>query len=173
MTRVRIVVAAASVLLAACSMVPKYERPQAPVPANFPYAADAPGSHPVATSWEQFFVDERLRALIAKALTNNRDLRIALLNMEQARAQYDIRVSERFPTVGATVAGSRAPNASGGSATSYTAGLAISNWEIDFFGRIASLSEAALAQFRPRGATPPETLVLFSRDPRSQIVRTT
>jgi len=147
MTRVRLVVTAATAFLAACSMVPKYERPQAPVPANFPYTAGAPEPHPAATSWQQFFADERLRALIAKALTNNRDLRIAVLNMEQARAQYDIRISERFPTVGATIAGSRAPSASGGTATSYTAGLAFSNWEIDFFGRIASLSEAALAQF--------------------------
>jgi NodT family efflux transporter outer membrane factor (OMF) lipoprotein len=88
-----------------------------------------------------------LKQLIATALRNNRDLRVAVLNVEQARAQYDIRKADRLPTVNATVAGSRMPTASGGTTSTYTAGLAVTAWEVDFFGRVASLSEAALSQY--------------------------
>ena len=72
---------------------------------------------------------------------------MAVLNIEQARAQYDIRRADRLPSVGARVTGSRVPNSSGGTTSTYTAGLAFTAWEIDLFGRIASLSEAALAQY--------------------------
>ncbi|MDB5752914.1 MAG: putative fused inner/outer rane transporter [Ramlibacter sp.] len=140
--------AAAAVLLAGCSMMPKYERPQAPVPGAFPYAAATQGVPAADLGWQQFFAaDARLRGLIATALRNNRDLRLAILNIEQARAQYDIRRADQLPTVGAAVGGSRAPGPGGSAVSSYTAGLAFSSWEIDFFGRIASLSEAALAQY--------------------------
>lgn len=145
--KVRLVAIACAAFLAGCSMMPTYERPAAPVPAAFPYPAATGGAPAAQLPWQQFFADERLRALIARALANNRDLRVAVLNIEQARAQYDIRRADRFPTVGATVNASRAPNASGGTSSAYTAGIAFSAWEIDFFGRIASLGEAALAQF--------------------------
>ncbi len=138
---------AAAALLAGCSMAPKYERPGAPVPGAFPYAAGSSGTPAAALPWEAFFADERLRRLIGIALANNRDLRVAILNIEQARAQYDIRRADRLPTVGAQVSGSRTPNSSGGITSVYTAGLAFSAWEIDLFGRVASLSEAALAQY--------------------------
>jgi NodT family efflux transporter outer membrane factor (OMF) lipoprotein len=72
---------------------------------------------------------------------------VAVLNIEQARAQYDIRSADRTPNVGLSAGGSRAPTSSGGTATTYSAGLVFSAWEIDLFGRIASLSEAALAQY--------------------------
>jgi len=143
--------AATAAWLAGCSMMPAYERPAAPVAGAFPLAVTpaAAASGPVAADlqWESFFTDERLRGLIAQALRNNRDLRVAALNIEQARAQYDIRSADRYPTVNATLAGSRAPTASGGTSRAYTAGLAATAWEIDFFGRIASLGEAALAQY--------------------------
>ncbi|HEY8357005.1 MAG TPA: efflux transporter outer membrane subunit [Ramlibacter sp.] len=139
---------AAAALLAGCSMMPKYERPEAPVPGAFPYAGAPQGTAAADLDWQQFFADDaRLRELIATALRNNRDLRVAILNIEQARAQYDIRRADRLPTVGFGVNGSRAPSPAGGSVETYTAGLAFSSWEIDFFGRVASLSEAALAQF--------------------------
>ncbi|MCM2251285.1 MAG: efflux transporter outer membrane subunit [Ramlibacter sp.] len=137
---------AAIALLAGCSMMPAYERPATPVPADWPYPA-ATGTPAAQPAWEAFFGDERVRQLIATALRNNRDLRVAVLNIEQARAQYDIRRADRFPTVGVAVAGSRTPTAGGGTASAYTAGLAFTAWEIDLFGRIASLSEAALAQY--------------------------
>ncbi|MBC5762986.1 efflux transporter outer membrane subunit [Ramlibacter albus] len=142
-----LVAACVAALLAGCSLMPAYERPEPPVPAAFPYGSPSDQRGAADLEWQQFFPDGTLRTLIAKALANNRDLRVAALNIEQVRAQYDIRRADRFPTVGATVGGTRAPGASGSSVTSYTAGIAFSSWEIDLFGRVASLSEAALAQF--------------------------
>ncbi len=138
---------AAAAFLAGCSMMPAYQRPAAPVPGDWPYPSAATGTPAAELGWERFFGDERLRQLIATALGNNRDLRVAVLNIEQARAQYDIRRADRFPSVGALVSGSREPGSSGGISSTYGVGLALTAWEIDLFGRIASLSEAALAQF--------------------------
>lgn len=148
MTRMRILAPLAAALLAAgCSMIPTLERPAAPVAGTFPYPSASEGTPAAQLPWETFFADARLRQLISTALTNNRDLRVALLNVQQARAQYDIRNADRLPTVGISAGGTRAPNAAGDQATSYTASLGLSAWEIDFFGRIASLSEAALARY--------------------------
>ena len=138
---------AAALLAAGCSMMPKYERPEPPVPASFPYASATEGTPATELHWERFFADPQLRRLLARALQNNRDLRVAVANIAQARAQYDIRDADRFPTVGATLSAQRAPNLQGEQATTLQANLGISSWEIDFFGRIASLSEAALAQY--------------------------
>ncbi len=143
----RLTVLAAALLAAGCSMMPTYERPAAPVPGAFPNAGTQAGTAAADFEWPRFFADERLRGLIATALQNNRDLRVAILNIEQARAQYDIRSADRFPTVNGSVAGSRVPTQGGNSQTSYTAGLAVTAWEMDLFGRVASLSEAALAQY--------------------------
>jgi len=147
MTRFRLAAAAlAAAILSGCSMMPAYQRPAAPVPGHWPAPAAAVGTPAAELPWQQFFGDERLRRLIAIALRDNRDLRIAVLNIEQARAQYDIRRADRLPTVGVTAGGTRAPSGEG-SRTSYSAGLGFSAWEIDFFGRVASLSEAALSQY--------------------------
>ena len=145
----RLAALAATALLAACSsMAPNYQRPAAPVAATWPRDATTEGTPTVADiDWQNFFPDPRLRDLIALALPGNRDLRLAVLAIEQARAQYQIRNADRLPTVNAQASGSRAPNSSGGTTSVYAAGLALSAWEIDFFGRIASLSEAALAQY--------------------------
>jgi multidrug efflux system outer membrane protein len=145
----RLVALAASAMLAACtSMAPKYERPAAPVAATWPQDATTEGTPAAAdTEWQAFFPDPRLRELIALALQGNRDLRVAVLAIEQARALYQIRRADELPTVGAQLNASRAPNSSGHLANSFSAGLALSAWEIDFFGRIASLSDAALAQY--------------------------
>lgn len=148
MTRMRTLLALAAALLAAgCTMIPTLERPAAPVAGTFPYAAATEGTPAAQLPWESFFADARLRQLIGSALANNRDLRVALLNVQQARAQYDIRNADRLPTVGISAGGTRAPNAAGDQATSYTASLGFSAWEIDFFGRLASLSESALARY--------------------------
>ncbi|MEO7547045.1 MAG: TolC family protein, partial [Ramlibacter sp.] len=138
---------AAAVLLAGCSMMPTYERPSAPVAGEWPVASGTAGTAAAELPWREFLADARLRELVEAALRDNRDLRVAVLNIAQARAQYDIRSADRLPTVGAGINGSRAPNSSGGTTSVYTAGLTFSAWEIDFFGRIASLSEAALAQY--------------------------
>jgi multidrug efflux system outer membrane protein len=141
---------AAAAFLAGCSFIPTYERPAAPVAAQFPDGgAAATTGTPAAADlpWQSFITDARLRALVDLALVNNRDLRLAVLNIEQARAQYRIQRADRYPTVGAGISGSRTPQPGGEALTVYQAGLTLSSWEIDFFGRIASLSEAALAQY--------------------------
>jgi multidrug efflux system outer membrane protein len=97
-------------------------------------------------AWPDFFQDERLRQLIQVALDNNRDLRVAVLNLEQARAQLQIRRADEVPTVGVGATGSRQPAAGGGSTTTYTAGFTIAGFEADFFGRLRNLSDAAQAQ---------------------------
>jgi multidrug efflux system outer membrane protein len=146
----RLLALAAAAVLAGCSFIPTYERPAAPVAAQFPDAGTAttPGAAAAADlPWQTFIRDARLRGLVEMALANNRDLRVAVLNIEQARAQYRIQRADRLPTVGAGVSGSRTPQPGGDTLTVYQAGLTVSSWEIDFFGRIASLSEAALAQY--------------------------
>ncbi len=143
---------AAAFVLSGCSMIPKYERPPAPVAAQWPGvqvpAADA-GVAAADIPWQEFVQDERLRKVIALALEHNRDLRIAALSIEQARAQYQIRRADRTPTVNLAAAATRQPaiDGSGGMTSSYSVGFALASWEIDFFGRVASLQEAALAQF--------------------------
>ena len=144
----------AAALLSGCSMVPLYERPAAPVapdwPAGTATVADAESTVAAADiPWQDFIGDARLRELIALSLQNNRDLRVAVLTIEQARAQYQIRRADQLPSLSAGVSGSRQPKAdgSGDSASAYSAGLTLASWEIDFFGRVASLKEAALAQF--------------------------
>ncbi|MDO9438750.1 TolC family protein [Hydrogenophaga sp.] len=140
----------AAAVLSACSFIPKYERPIAPVAAQFPgpqpaAVAGAPSGADVA--WREFIGDARLRELVALALQNNRDLRVATLNIEQVRAQYQIRRADQFPTIGLAASGNRQPDGAGGITSVYSVGLALSSWEIDFFGRIGSLKEAALAQY--------------------------
>ncbi|MEO6362241.1 MAG: efflux transporter outer membrane subunit [Caldimonas sp.] len=148
----RAIVVAAAVLLAGCSsLIPPYERPAAPIPSTYPpdvtpaAAADAVAAADVP--WQRFFADERLRRLIGLALDNNRDLRLAVLNIEQARATYQVRRADAFPTVGAGATASRQPAGAGNVATSYAVGLAITGYELDLFGRVQNLSQAALAQY--------------------------
>ena len=145
----RVAALAAAGLLSACSsMAPGYQRPDAPVSATWPHDATTEGTGAAADiDWQNFFPDPRLRELIGLALQGNRDLRVAVLSIEQARALYQIRNADLLPTVGAQANASRTPTGNGNSATLYAAGLAVSAWEIDFFGRIRSLSDAALAQY--------------------------
>jgi len=144
----RLTVLATALLLAGCSMMPTYERPAAPVAPAWAGTPGTPAAQPAADiEWQSYFSDPQLQQLIALALQGNRDLRVAALNIEQARAQYQVRGADRFPTVNAAVTGSRTPNAAGGITSVYNAGFSISAWEIDFFGRLSSLKEAALAQY--------------------------
>ena len=141
---------AAAVSLAGCtSLIPAYQRPAAPVAASFADAASAPAASTPATDieWQRFFADARLQRLIAIALANNRDLRVAVLNIEQARAQAQIRRADEWPTLNVGVTGSRAPGTSGNLTSLYTAGFAVTGYELDLFGRVRSLGQAALAQY--------------------------
>ena len=159
LTACRLSVLAAALLMAGCSVMPAYERPLAPVATDWPAfgpAAANPGSASTVPAagdleWQSFFSDPQLRSLVDASLRNNRDLRVAVLNIEQARAQFQIRSADQFPSIGAAVSGSRVParNSKGDSfiSSTYTAGLAVTAYEIDFFGRVASLKEQALAQY--------------------------
>ena len=138
---------AAAALLAGCSFIPTYERPTAPVPATYATTSGQTSAAP-AVPWQNYFAEPRLQRLIEAALANNRDLRVAMLNIEQARATFQVRRADVYPGVGVAANASRAPATGTGDLTnSFNVGLAISAWEIDFFGRIASLKEQALAQY--------------------------
>jgi multidrug efflux system outer membrane protein len=147
----RVSLLAAAVLLAGCSMAPTYERPAAPVPQYFPnnpaQIAGQPATAEIA--WQDYFTDPRLVGLIDTALANNRDLRVAVANIEAARAQFRITRSAQFPNLNLNAGGTRQrPSLLGtGVSESDYVNLGISAWELDFFGRIQSLKEASLAQF--------------------------
>jgi len=135
---------AAAAMLAGCSFMPKYERPAAPVAAAFPVvgaAEPASGTPAAALPWSDFLADARLRQLVPVALKNNRDLRIATLNVEQVRALLGVQRADLLPNVGAGL------QAAGGSQRSISAGVQISSYELDLFGRVKSLSEAAAARY--------------------------
>ena len=156
MTRFCLLIAAAS--LAACSLQPVYERPAAPVAGEFPsgpaYKATGAGGSPAAEiGWRDFLADPRLQRLVEIALKNNRDLRVAMLNVAQVQAQYRIQRAALLPQVSAF--GDQSSSRTPGSLTTtgrplvthaYEAGVSAS-WEIDFFGRLRSLSDAALEQY--------------------------
>jgi multidrug efflux system outer membrane protein len=145
-----------ALVLAGCvNLAPKYERPAAPVAGAFPTVEGTVNSgNPVADqapssiAWQRFFTDGRLQQLITLSLNNNRDLRVAVLNIEQARAAYQLQRASQFPAVGAAFSGSRVKAGHDAPISStYTAGLAVSAFELDFFGRLRNLTEAAQAQF--------------------------
>ena len=143
---------ALAMILSGCmSLAPTYQRPAAPVAASYPVASpagvQASALAAASIAWQQFFADARLQQLIGLALENNRDLRVAILNIEQARAQYQIRRADVLPTVGLGVSGSRTPGPDDSTNSSYSAGLAVSSFELDLFGRVRNLSQVALAQF--------------------------
>ncbi len=166
MTGKKIFITLAALSLAACTMTPKYTRPTAPVPKNWPtgaaYQETQPGESAPKVSelpWREFFTDERLQKIIETALNNNGDLRLAALNVERAAALYGIQRAELLPSVYGTISGSRthepisifgslAGNL-GGSITieQYDVNLGILSWEIDFFGRIRSLKDQALEEY--------------------------
>ena len=145
-----------SLALAACDMAPKYVRPALPVPAASPQgpaygAADGAAIVPADTAWRDFFTDARLARVIDTALANNRDLRVALANVEQARAQYRVQRADLLPGVtaggNATYQDSPFSLAGSGRTDIYQAQVGISAWEIDLFGRVRNLSKAAQEQY--------------------------
>ncbi len=151
-----VALAFAAATLGACSLIPAYERPAAPVAASFPQAPAAASAAPAADAiaWRDYFADPRLRELIALALENNRDLRVAALAIERARAQYGIQRAELFPSIALSGGqnAQRAPGAfnAGGESTvsrQYSANLGFAAYELDFFGRVRSLEEQALQTY--------------------------
>lgn len=152
---------AATMLLAGCtSMAPSYQQPDAPVSAEWPtgpaYGQESGKAAPVAgdIAWQQFILDADLRKIISMALENNRDLRVAALNIDRARAQYQIRRADSFPSIGVSGSGSnqRLPadlSATGeaGISRQYSVGVGMSAYELDLFGRVRSLKDEALQRY--------------------------
>ena len=148
-------------LLGACTLAPEYTRPASPVPADWPTGAayqetKSAASAPTVSAlpWREFFTDERLQKIIETALNNNRDLRLAALNVEKARALYGIQRAELLPSVNAVgmmrkerVPADLSTTGSAMTAEQYGVNLGITSWEIDFFGRIRSLKDRALEEY--------------------------
>lgn len=151
-----------SVLLSACQLAPRHQRPEAPIAAEFsPEYADAEEGATAATlAWQDFFPDPRLRSLVAIALERNRDLAISVSQIQEARALFRVQRADRLPTItlgaGATRSGGAGSalaegigNLPGGRAPDeiYTASVASSAFELDFWGRVRNLTAAARAQY--------------------------
>jgi len=150
-------------VLSGCTMAPHYERPEAPVAGGYPAAPEGYAAAEVKSGetrraaeigWREFFHDPRLQVLIATSLENNRDLRTAALRIEEARAQYQVQRADLLPTVNGQAGFTRqnipkAQSTFGQAVTfqNYQVGLAVTSYELDFFGRVRSLSNAALAQY--------------------------
>ena len=155
------IVAIALLILSGCTMAPEYTRPEAPIPSEWPSGpaykastADTGERSATEITWQEFFIDKQLQKLIVLALENNRDLRIAALNIEKTQALYRIQRAELLPSVnaGAIFSKERVPgilSGSGHPATEelYNVNLGISSWELDIFGRIRSLKDAALQEY--------------------------
>lgn len=127
-------------------------RPDAAViPSTLPApVAGAPATAAVASDWPTLVQSPQARELVRLALAHNRDLQVAALNVDKARAQLRIGEADRWPTVNAVLGGTRAPNSSGNQANSFTAGLSITAYEADLWGRVKSANAATAAQL---GAT--------------------
>jgi len=161
-TRLTLSTLAAALVLAGCSLAPNYERPEAPIPAEYPQVGGTQHDQLLADSefnelgWDQFFNDPQLKALIDVALENNRDIRIAVDRVLEAQAQYGVARSDQFPSLGVGGTGQVTRNPrdmrlagpdSPAISRSFQAGVGLTAFELDFFGRLGNLSEAAYQQF--------------------------
>ena len=145
-------------MLGGCSLIPEYQRPATPVPTQYPqggvYSQAQAGTVAVKPDWQQLFHDPALQQLIGAALANNRDLRVAALNVQAFQAQYRIQRADLFPAISASGAGKRQKvpgdvTGTGKSAitSNYSATLGLSAYELDLFGRVRSLSEQAMLTY--------------------------
>ena len=151
--------AIAAFVLGGCSLIPEYQQPETPVAGQYPQGpaytpAEAASQAAAEQGWKQFFHDPALQQLIQVALENNRDLRVAALNIDAYAAQYRISRADLFPAVSANGSGSRQRLPADASQTgessissSYSATLGVSAYELDLFGRVRSLNEQALQTY--------------------------
>lgn len=142
-----------------CSLVPNHQTPPLPVAAVFPVdtvhqPAVSDGTLAAAIVWREYFTDPYLQAVIEKALENSRDLRTAVLRVEEARAAYGIQRANQFPGISANAYDSRGRTPADLSTTGqvqtasrYQVGLGLNTWELDFWGRVRNLKDAALENY--------------------------
>lgn len=154
-------IALALAVLSGCTLMPKYHRPAPAIAPNWPAVSGEPqvptnaAAVPAADiGWRDFFRDPRLQQLIELALTNNPDLRVATLNVEQTRALYRVQSSALIPTVSINANGTRqrTPNVFTGTGQAFTygeysVGLGVASYELDLFGRVRSLKRQALETY--------------------------
>src|SRR5574343_683653 len=151
----RLIPLASALLLAGCaSMAPSYERPAVPLPAQYGAGMAPAAAAAAALEWRGYFTDSALQRLIEQALAHNHDRRTAVLRVQEAQAAYGIQRSARYPTLGLSAEAARARTPADLSltghaitASQFQVGLGVSSWELDFWGRLASLNEAALQSF--------------------------
>lgn len=151
MSKFKLLTLSAVFVLAGCSLAPDYQRPTLPVPQQFSLSQNALVSAPVGyqdTGWRSFFVDSQVKALIGEALVNNRDLRMAVLKVQEARAQYGVTDADRYPQITAGSSGTYSGKLKGDSSTDreFEAGLNLS-FDLDFFGRLKNMSETERQNF--------------------------
>jgi multidrug efflux system outer membrane protein len=156
-----ILVTLIAIVPAGCTMIPHYQRPAAPIVGNFSNFTATNESHAAEIGWRQFIAEPRLQTLVEIALTNNLDLRVAMLNVEQSRAQYRVTRAASFPEIDGSGSFTRAKSSatgfgstSGSSSFTYnqwSASIGTSAYEIDLFGRVRSLNRQALEKFFTTG----------------------
>ncbi|NYT64721.1 AdeC/AdeK/OprM family multidrug efflux complex outer membrane factor [Alcaligenaceae bacterium] len=165
MTKLTFTAVAAALLLAGCtSMAPNYQRPDSPVAGAWPsgpayqssISANAESDAIAAADilWQDFIIDDKLKEVVTLALANNRDLRVAALNIDRARAQYQIQRADSLPSIGINGSGTSqrlpsdlSPSGQAGISRQYSAGVGSSAYELDLFGRVRSLNEDALQRY--------------------------
>ncbi|WP_159911243.1 efflux transporter outer membrane subunit [Pantoea sp. 18069] len=156
LSRLTLALASAAIVAGCTSLAPRYAPPAAPVPSSIGVAGNETAQAPAVArlAWDDVFLDPRLQQVIALALAENRDLRVAVLNIEQARARYRIGRADLLPGVAATANETRArrggaSNPGDGAASGRSASVEVgfSAWELDLFGRIRSLNDQALATY--------------------------
>ena len=151
----RVLAMISAAALSACTLAPHYEQPAPPVPAAYENVEPVAAAAPVAEiAWHEFFPDAELQQLLIRSLANNRDLRIATLNVEAARAQYRISRADLVPAIDAVgtannqqVPASLSPTGESELTRTYSAGFGVSAFELDLFGRVRSLRRAALEDY--------------------------